>query len=41
MSQEQIGTNTNPLKKYYRQVKQFVKLPSWYKFYPEGAIEVP
>tara|TARA_B100000212_G_scaffold192244_1_gene144972 strand:+ start:2445 stop:3311 length:867 start_codon:yes stop_codon:yes gene_type:complete len=41
MSQEQIGTNTNPLKKYYRQVKQFVKLPSGYKFYPEGAIEVP
>lgn len=41
MSQEQIGTTTNPLKKYYRQVKQFVKLPSGYKFYPEGAIEVP
>ena len=41
MSQEQIGTNTNPLKKYYRQVKQFVKLPSGYKFYPQGAIEVP
>ena len=41
MSQEQIGTNTNPLKKYYRQVKQFVKLPSGYKFYPQGAIDVP
>ena len=41
MSQEQIGTNNNPLKKYYRQVKQYVKLPSGYKFYPQGAIDVP
>lgn len=41
MSQEQIGKNNNPLKKYYRQPKQFVKLPSGYKFYPEGSIEVP
>lgn len=41
MSQEQIGTNSNPLKKYYRQPKQFVKLPSGYKFYPEGSIQVP
>ena len=41
MSQEQIGTNSNPLKKYYRQPKQFVKLPSGYKFYPEGSVEVP
>ena len=41
MSQEQIGTTSNPLKKYYRQPKQFVKLPSGYKFYPEGSIEVP
>jgi len=41
MSQEQIGTNNNPLKKYYRQPKQFVRLPSGYKFYPEGSIQVP
>ena len=41
MSQEQIGTTSNPLKKYYRQPKQFVKLPSGYKFYPEGSIQVP
>ena len=41
MSQEQIGTNSNPLKKYYRQPKQFVRLPSGYKFYPEGSIQVP
>ena len=31
----------NPLKKYYRQPKQYIKLPSGYKFYPEGAIQVP
>ena len=30
----------NPLKKYYRQPKQYIKLPSGYKFYPEGAINV-
>ena len=41
MSQEQIGTNSNPLKKYYRQPKQFIKLPSGYKFYPEGSVQVP
>ena len=41
MSQEQIGTNSNPLKKYYRQPKQFVKLPSNYRFYLPGTIEVP
>jgi len=41
MSQEQIGTNSNPLKKYYRQPKQIVRLPSGYKFYPEGSIQVP
>jgi hypothetical protein len=41
MSQEQIGTNSNPLKKYYRQPKQFIKLPSNYRFYLPGTIEVP
>ena len=30
----------NPLKKYYRQPKQYIKLPSGYKFYPEGSIDV-
>jgi len=41
MSNEQIKTTSNPLKKYYRQPKQFVTLPSKYEFYPEGTIEVP
>ena len=41
MSNEQIKTPSNPLKKYYRQPKQFVTLPSKYEFYPEGTIEVP
>ena len=42
MSQEQIGTQeSNPLKKYYRQPKQFVRLPSNYKYYKPGTIQVP
>ncbi len=41
MSNEQIKTTTNPLKKYYRQPEQYVALPSKYEFYPEGTIEVP
>ena len=40
MSDLQQGQN-NPLKKYYRQPKQFIKLPSEYEFYPEGTIDVP
>lgn len=31
----------NPLKKYFRQPKVFITLPSKGKFYPEGAIEIP
>jgi len=41
MSKEQIEQQGNPLKKYYRQPKQFVKLPSNYRFYTEGSISVP
>ena len=42
MSKEQIGTQeSNPLKKYYRQPKQFVRLPSNYKYYKPGTIQVP
>ncbi|MBT14522.1 MAG: hypothetical protein CMO59_00820, partial [Verrucomicrobiales bacterium] len=41
MSNEQIEQQSNPLKKYYRQPKQFVKLPSNYRFYTEGSISVP
>jgi len=40
MTESQPGQNVNPLKKYYRQPKQFIRLPSGYKYYPEGAIEV-
>lgn len=41
MSKEQIEQQGNPLKKYYRQPKQFIKLPSDYRFYVEGSVEVP
>ena len=40
MTESQPGQNVNPLKKYYRQPKQFIKLPSGYKYYPQGAVEV-
>ena len=41
MSKDQIEQQGNPLKKYYRQPKQFIKLPSDYRFYTEGSVEVP
>jgi len=41
MTDSQPGQNVNPLKKYYRQPKQFIKLPSGYNFYPEGSIQIP
>ena len=41
MLNEQIEQQSNPLKKYYRQPKQFIKLPSNYRFYTEGSISVP
>ena len=31
----------NPLKKYFRQPKVYVTLPSRGKFYPQGAVEMP
>lgn len=31
----------NPLKKYFRQPKLFINLPSKGKFYPAGAIDIP
>lgn len=40
MTEIQPGPS-NPLKKYYRQPKQFIRLPSGYKYYPEGTIDVP
>jgi len=39
MSEIQPGPS-NPLKKYYRQPKQFIRLPSGYKYYQQGSIEV-
>jgi hypothetical protein len=41
MTELQPGQNVNPLKKYYRQPKQFIRLPSGYKYYAEGTISVP
>lgn len=35
------GNQDNPLKKYFRQAKLHVTLPSEYKFYPPGTIDVP
>jgi hypothetical protein len=32
---------TNPLKKYFRQPKIYLKLPSKGKYYPEGSIDIP
>ena len=34
-----MSTN-NPLKKYFRQPKIYIKLPSQGKFYPPGAVEI-
>jgi hypothetical protein len=35
------GNQNNPLKKYFRQAKLHIALPSEYKFYPPGSIDVP
>lgn len=32
---------TNPLKKYYRQPKSYIRLPSKGRFYPAGSIDYP
>ena len=31
----------NPLRKYFRQPKVYITLPSKGKFYPKGSIELP
>ena len=36
-----INLDPNPLKKYFRQPKVYVTLPSNGQFYPEGAIDIP
>lgn len=35
------GNQNNPLKKYFRQAKLHITLPSEYNFYPPGSIEIP
>lgn len=37
--ENQIQQGTNPLKKYFRQPKLYIKLPSSGNFYPKGALE--
>ena len=37
--ENQMQTNANPLKKYFRQPKLYLKLPSSGNFYPEGSLE--
>ena len=36
-----VQDNTNPLRKYFRQPKVYLKLPSRGKFYTPGAIDIP
>ena len=35
-----MSDNNNPLKKYFRQPKIYIKLPSGGKFWPEGSLEM-
>jgi hypothetical protein len=35
------NNSDNPLKKYFRQPKLYITLPSAYNFYPPGSIEIP
>ena len=39
--QEITAPGANPLKKYFRQPKLYINLPSKGKFYPEGSLELP
>ena len=39
--QEIQPSGTNPLRKYFRQPKLYLELPSKGKFYPEGSIDMP
>jgi hypothetical protein len=41
MMQEIQPSGTNPLRKYFRQPKLYLELPSKGKFYPEGSIDMP
>jgi len=40
-NQSGSSNNENPLKKYFRQPKLHVTLPSEYRFYPPGTVDVP
>ena len=41
MAENQIKQGSNPLQKYFRQVKNYMRLPSRGKFYPAGTLEMP
>jgi hypothetical protein len=41
MVENQIKQGGNPLQKYFRQVKNYMRLPSKGKFYPAGVLDMP
>jgi hypothetical protein len=41
MAENQIKQGSNPLQKYFRQVKNYMRLPSKGKFYPAGVLDMP
>jgi len=41
MAENPIKQGSNPLQKYFRQVKNYMRLPSKGKFYPAGVLDMP
>jgi hypothetical protein len=41
MPENQVKQGANPLQKYFRQPKNYVRLPSRGKYYPAGALDLP
>lgn len=41
MPENQVKQGANPLQKYFRQPKNYVRLPSRGKYYPVGALDLP
>jgi hypothetical protein len=41
MPENQVKRGANPLQKYFRQPKNYVRLPSRGKYYPAGALDLP
>lgn len=41
MAENVIKQGSNPLQKYFRQVKNYMRLPSRGKFYPAGVLDMP